>query len=235
MNLHDKINDLFSQKDIKNLVKNTLKNSSILKEAYVVQKNKFSLVTETLSEKTKKAHLELYSNYVEDLNKISSKIDALKNEDYGSNHSPAKTLKKDESFNLNASWLHELYFENCFDPNSEIVMNTLSFIKIQRDFGTFEKWQEDFMITALSAGNGWVVCGYNIFLNKYINTFITDHSTDVMMGMFPVIVIDMWQHAYFKDYLNDKKSYLTSQMQEINWDVVEERVQKAEKIAQVLK
>jgi superoxide dismutase len=49
-----------------------------------------------------------------------------------------------------------------------------------------------------------------------------------------VIVLDVWEHAY-RDYLNDKQSYIVSQMREINWNVVEERVKKAEQIAQVLK
>ena len=55
------------------------------------------------------------------------------------------------------------------------------------------------------------------------------------MGFYPIIVVDMWEHAYFRDYLTDKKSYLISQMKELNWTVIEERFKKAEAIAQVLK
>jgi superoxide dismutase len=56
-----------------------------------------------------------------------------------------------------------------------------------------------------------------------------------MLGLYPVIVIDMWEHAYSKDYLDDKRNYLISRMREIDWNVVEERVNKAERIAEVLK
>jgi superoxide dismutase len=55
-----------------------------------------------------------------------------------------------------------------------------------------------------------------------------------MLGFYPIVVLDMWEHAY-RDYYADKNSYIVSQMREINWNVVEERVNKAEQIAQVLK
>jgi Fe-Mn family superoxide dismutase len=91
------------------------------------------------------------------------------------------------------------------------------------------------MACALAAGNGWAVCGYHMFLKRYVNTVITCHSQDVLVGLYPLIVVDMHEHSYFRDYLSDKKSYLVSQMRELNWNVIEERFLKAEALNEVLK
>jgi Fe-Mn family superoxide dismutase len=79
------------------------------------------------------------------------------------------------------------------------------------------------------------VCGYHTFLKRYVNMVVSHHSGDVMLGVYPVIVVDMWEHARFKDYMTDKKSYLVAQMREFNWQVIEERFRRSESIAQALK
>ena len=231
--------------DLDLLLKNAVKSSILkqtsslpkehLEEAYVAEPKVFKQVSEFSTQKTKDSHQELYKGYVETLNKVSSQLDSVDRSAANSKHSNYRSLKLDETYNLNAVWLHELYFANAFDPHSEITMDSLSFMRLERDFGTFEDWQRDFMACALSSGNGWAVCGYNMFLQRYVNTFISHHSGDVMLGLYPIMVVDMWEHAYYRDYLSDKKSHLVARMRELNWNVIEERVNKAESIASVLK
>jgi len=230
--------------DVNSIIKNTFREQSkssdaslqqALDEAFVHEPKQFKQVTEFLSEKAKAAHIDLYKGYIESFNKVSAKLDSVNRSDANSRHADYRSLKLDEAYNLNGTWLHELHFSNGFDPHSEIVMDSLSYLRLQRDFGTFEDWQRDFIAAGLSAGNGWVVTGFNMFLKKYVNTIVSHHSGDIHMGLYPVIVVDMWEHAYFRDYLTDKKSYLIAQMKELNWTVVEERFKKAESIAQVLK
>lgn len=206
-----------------------------LNEAYVAEPKVFKQVSEFSTQKTKDAHTNLYKGYVETLNKVSAKLDSVDKSSADSKHSDYRSLKLDEVYNLNASWLHELYFANAFDPHSEITMDSMSYMRLERDFGTFEEWQQDFMACALSAGSGWAVCGYHMFLQRYVNTVVSHHSGDVMLGLYPVIVVDMWEHAYYRDYLTDKKSHLIARMREFDWNVIEERFNKAESIAQVLK
>jgi Fe-Mn family superoxide dismutase len=238
MSSHNKNN--LNYNDLDNLIHKTIVSSvkshkSSLNESYVAEQKPFKMVSELVSQKTKDAHLDLYKNYIESLNNVSAQLDTVDRKNANPRHSDFKSLKLDEAYNLNAVWLHELYFANCFDPNSEIVMDSQAFLKLQRDFGTFDDWQKDFMATALAAGNGWAVCGYHMFLRKYINIMISHHSGDVMLGFYPVIVVDMWEHAYARDYLNDKRSYLISQMKEFNWNIIESRFQKSEAIAQAVK
>jgi Fe-Mn family superoxide dismutase len=227
-------------KMIDSLLQNSVKESvstskQSLQEAYVAEPKPFKQVSELVSQKTKDMHVGLYKNYVESLNAISAKLDTADRSEANPRHSDFKSLKLDEAYNLNAVWLHELYFANCFDPHSEIVMDSQAYLRLQRDFGTFDAWQKDFMATAMSAGNGWAVCGYHTFLRRYVNMIVSQHSGDVMLGVFPVIVVDMWEHSYTRDYLSDKKSYLVSQMKEFNWDVIEERFKRAESIAQAVR
>lgn len=234
--------------DVEGIVKSSIRSSGVIveprsvatqrevfSEAYVHEPKQFKQVTEFVSQKTKNAHVELYKGYIESLNKTSAELDTADRTDANSRHSSYKSLKLDETYNLNAVWLHELYFSNCFDPNSEIAMDSMSFLRLQRDFGTFDDWQRDFMACALSAGNGWAVTGYHLFLRRYVNTFVSSHSGDVMLGLFPVVVVDMWEHAYARDYATDKKSYLVSQMKELNWNVIEDRFSRAERLAEVVK
>jgi len=230
--------------DVNSIIKNTLKSQKksdlgtemqALDEAFVHEPKQFKQVTEFLSEKAKAAHIELYKGYIESFNKISSKLDSVNRSETNSRHSDYRSLKLDEAYNLNGTWLHELHFANVFDPHSEIVMDSQAYLKLQRDFGTFEDWQRDFIAAGLSSGNGWVVTGFNMFLKRYVNTIVSHHSGDIHMGLYPVIVVDMWEHAYFRDYLTDKKSYLMAQMKELNWTVIEDRFKKSEAIAQVLK
>ena len=206
-----------------------------LNEAYVHEPKPFKQVSELVSQKTKNSHVELYKGYVESLNKISAELDAVDKTEVNSRHSKFRSLKLDEVFNLNAAWLHELYFANCFDPHSEIVMDSNSYLRIERDFGSFENWQRDFMACALSSQNGWAVMGYHMFLKKFINVMVDGHDGNIPVGFYPLIVVDMWEHAYYRDYLTDKKSYLISQMREFNWNIIEDRVKKVESIAQVLR
>ena len=68
-----------------------------------------------------------------------------------------------------------------------------------------------------------------------MNAVVDLHSIEVPIGCYPVIVMDVWQHAYYKDYLRDVKTYSATMMKELNWGVIEDRIKKAEKLAQVVK
>ena len=229
--------------DVEGIIKRSIRSQLVdakndtkqLSEAFVAEPKQFKQVSEFVSQKTKTSHVEKYKSYTESFNKVSAALDTAERSEVSGRHSDFRSLKLDETWNLNAMWLHELYFANCFDPHSELVMDSLAFLRLQRDWGTFDDWQRDFMACALSARNGWAVCGYHVFLKKYVNFMLDDHAGNVPVGLIPLIVVDMWEHAYYKDYLGDAKSYLVSQMRELNWNVIEDRFKKSESIAQVVK
>ena len=210
------------------------KTSNVISESYVTQAGKFNLQTELLSAKNKKAHQELLEGYVKELNNIAARIDGTDKSSANLNNSEFRSLKIDETYNHNAAFLHGMFFENISDLNSQITVDSLSYMRLARDFGTFDKWQEDFVACALSARNGWAVTFYNPNLKRYMNTIIDLHSSNVMIGMLPVVVMDCWEHSYYRDYLKDRKSYVFGMMKELNWSVIEKRFKQSEVIAKAL-
>lgn len=205
----------------------------ILTEAFVAQVKQFDLNTEKLSQKAKTAHIELYKNYVACFNKTSAELDGIPREDANATCSVFRDTKLAEQSNMAALYLHELYFANIAAPVSELAMDSLSYMRLSRDWGNFDSWQEDFIACAMSAQSGWAVCCFNTYLQAYVNIIIDGHDRNVPMGCVPVIVMDMWEHAYFHDYLKNKRQYLYNMMAQLNWDVIENRFVRAERIAQV--
>lgn len=200
-----------------------------LKEALILIPRSFLLKTEFLSSKAKQAHEMLYKDAVEAFNKVSSLLDAVNPEEAGANHSAFRSLKLDEQYNMNSVKLHEMYFTNISDTASQISVDSIPYMRLARDFGTFDRWQFDFRACALSSREGWAITYFDPFKNHYINCVIDGHSTGIPVGGIPIIVIDMWAHSYARDYMDDKKSYVNAMMKELNWNVVEARMAVAER------
>jgi Fe-Mn family superoxide dismutase len=229
---------MLTDAEIKKILSETLVSSPASRtvtESYNVEAKQSSLATERLSEANKRAHRELHENYVNSLNTISAQLDTVKRGESNANHSQFRSLKIDETYNLNGAYLHDLYFENISDLKSEITVDSLSFMRLQRDFGDFDAWQRDFIACCMASRCGWAVTGYSIYLGRYINVPIDLHSTHTPVGFMPVIVMDTWQHAYYRDYLNDVKSYTVAMMKELNWSVIDKRFKRVDAITQAIK
>ena len=223
-----------NEEQIKNLIKKDLGlNKNKLNESYVTQAKKYDLSTELLSAKSKSAHQAILEKYVDNLNAISAKLDSVSRDEANQNNSEFRSLKIDEIHSLNASILHAMFFENISDLKSIITMDSLAFMRLERDFGSFDIWQKDFIACALSARNGWAVLVYNEYIGRYMNIVIDQHSVNIPIGASIVLALDCWEHSYYRDYLNDRKSYIYAMMKEINWTVIETRIEKCEKIAKV--
>lgn len=217
--------------EIKNLIDQTLglKKEEKIEESYVARPKQYDIKTELLLQKTKQAHNELYQGYINSLNDVSAKLDTVSSDGVNSNSSDFRSLKHNEQFLLNAVYLHELYFSNIGDPFSEINMDSIAFMRLSRDFGSFDEWQQDLLNCCYSVSSGWALCGLNIYLKRYQNIIIDDHSSNVPVGFVPTLVIDLWEHAR-RDYMNDKKAYVYSMLKELNWQVIEKRFQKTDLI-----
>ena len=218
-------------KKIKDVIKQTLQ----LDEALVAQEKKFNLNTEFLSSANKENHIELYQNYIKEFNQISAELDTVNRGASDSNNSDYRNLKVSETYNMNAAYLHELYFANISDVHSKITNDSLAFMRLERDFGSFDNWQKDFIACCLASQCGWAITYLNTYTQSYMNCSIDLHSVNVPFGSYPVIVMDVWQHAYYKDYLKDVKTYTIAMMKQLNWKRIEKRFQKADKILNVVK
>lgn len=200
-----------------------------LKEGFTLIPQSFPLKTEKLSDATKQAHDKLYKGYVEAFNKLTTGLVAAEKKDVKSTTSAYRSLKTDETYNFNGVKLHELYFKNISDMDSEIRVDSLPYMRLSRDWGTFEAWQEDFIAACMAARNGWGLTVYEPYRKVYMNVTVDSHDKYIPLGCIPVVVMDMWEHAYFRDYGVDKKLYLFSMMKELHWDMIEARMQICEK------
>ena len=224
-----------TKKNLAHEVKRAINESlrGVIEEAYVTEPKKFDLRTEFLSDAAKKAMYAEFASFVAALNRISAELDGADREDANNKSSDFRSLKIDESHNMNASFLRALFFENIDDLDSKITMDTLAFLRLERDFGTFDEWQKDFIACCMSSRDGYAVTGYSLFLKRYMNFVIDNESKNVPIGVLPVIVIDVNAGAYTRDYLGDRKSYVMAMMKELDWGRIEKRFKRAEKTAKV--
>jgi len=208
----------------------TVQQKRSLNEASIVIPKTFVLKTELLSSVVKQVHVKIYKAAVDAYNSVSSKLDSLSRDDAGkTGDSQFRRLKMDETLNLNAIKLHELSFANISDVHSEIRVDSLPYMRFSRDWGTFENWQFDFRACGLASNEGWVVCCYDLYKQKYVNSIVEGDTVGIPFGCLPVLVLDTHHHAWFRDYPGEKINYLNAMMKELNWSVIEARMSVVEK------
>ena len=169
------------------------------------------------------AHLRLYNGYVNTINKIDDILyhgDAQR-EQSNSTFSYYRELKRGETFALDGVILHELYFSNI----GGLVKEPNQFVNevISRDFGGFEKWQEDFIATA-KASRGWAILCFDQRSQIFRDISLDAHDVGNITYSAPILVIDMYEHAYFLQYADNKVEYINNFMKNINWEVVASRL-----------
>jgi Fe-Mn family superoxide dismutase len=209
--------------------------NSQLGEAYVAQPKQFDGFRPTkLVDADVSQHFELYKQYVGKFNEISATLDSV------DRSSPSQVgqygrLKRDEVYTLNSVYLHELFFRNIGKAKSQVYTDSRAFMRLNAAFGTFKKWQDDFIASALSAREGWVMSVGHTFLRNYVNVVVDDNASNVPLGSIPVIVVDMHTHSFAATFGNDRRAYVMSIMAELDWDVIEERVERVDRMFEVLK
>lgn len=228
--------DDFLTEAAKQVIKDTLDvKDKTLNESFMSQPKQFNIKTDFLSPGNVQNHIELYQGYIENFNKTSAQLDSTDRSEVNSNNSQFRSFKIDETYNMNGAYLHELYFANIGDAQSRITADSLAYMRLNRDFGSFDDWQRDFIACGMASRCGWVVTYLNMFTQSYMNCAIDLHSEHVPVGMYPIIVMDVWQHAYYRDYLKDVNSYMSAMMKQLRWSVIEKRFEKADKILNIVR
>ena len=74
-----------------------------------------------------------------------------------------------------------------------------------------------------------------MYTQSMMNCVVDFHAQNVPVGMYPIVVMDLWQHAYYKDYLKDSKTYVNAMMKQLRWSAIEKRIEKADNILKVLR
>lgn len=175
-----------------------------------------------LSEKQLSEHHDvLYAGYVKKYNEIAEKISKVDTSTANATYSDLRELFVEKSFALNGVKLHETYFDNMTDKTSECSGKIKELI--EKHWGSFEKWAEEFSALGIAA-RGWVVLAFDYQLGSLENYIFDAHNQGGIVDTELVLVMDVYEHAYFVDYATARKDYITAFMKVIDWDVVNSKV-----------
>jgi Fe-Mn family superoxide dismutase len=167
-----------------------------------------------LSERILISHYE--NNYGGAVKRLNSIADQLASLDY--ERTPGfviNGLKREELIATNSMVLHEVYFAGLGEPNEPGVDLSDA---IARDFGSMARWRSEFaaMGRAQAGGSGWVILTYSPRDGRLVNAWAADHTTTVAGGV-PILVLDMYEHAYHMDFGAKATDYVSASMNVINW------------------
>lgn len=177
-----------------------------------------------LSEKQLKEHHDvLYAGYVKKIDEIEEKLKKVDLASAGATYSDLRELKLEETFALNGVKLHEGYFDNMVKGGDTPAGKILEMI--ERDFGSYENWEKEFKALGLAA-RGWVVLGYDLDEKKLKNILCDSHNQGGVWNMISLLIMDVYEHAYFIDYATGRKAYLEAFFKNIDWRSVDKLMSK---------
>lgn len=161
-------------------------------------------------------HDKHYASYIKGRNKIE---EALAKGEF----SCMRELMKNLTHNASGQYLHEIYFDCLGGGGGEPSGALLE--KINKDFGSFEKWKKEFLAAA-GVARGWVLLCFDWSDMKLHNYAVDFHDEGAVWGSSPILALDMWEHAYYLDYGPDKMKYIEAFFNNLNWKAAEERLAK---------
>ncbi len=166
-------------------------------------------------------HKELYQGYVNKRNEITERLQDADRSPANKSYSSFRALKTAETFAMNGDILHRLYFQNMGSTGKKIGPKTEEYII--KNFGSVGAFKEDLFATA-KAARGWAVTAFTPDDGR-INNFLFDtHNQKVPALAIPILVLDVYEHAYMIDFGIKVVSYLDVFWDNINWDVIEQRM-----------
>lgn len=165
----------------------------------------------------------LYKGYVAKLNEIRANLETVDYSKANQTYSDLRGLKTEEIFALNGAKLHEWYFDNLGGKGGRPGGRILELI--ERDFGSYEKWETEFKSIGLAV-RGWVVLAYDLDDGKLHNYGQDAHNVGVPWGAYPLLILDVYEHAYGIDYGVKRAPYLDAFMRNVDWSEVNERLAK---------
>ena len=174
------------------------------------------------TDKALSMHFTLYQGYVKTTNAFLEKLEALRSEGRQSSLDFAE-FKRRLIWDFDGMRLHELYFENLGGHGTKLIASSSLYKQIVADFGSFANWETDFKATGAMRGIGWVILYKDPQSGRLINTWIAEHDHGHVAGGQPLLIMDVWEHAYLLDYGLNRKGYIDAFYNNINWPVVEER------------
>jgi Fe-Mn family superoxide dismutase len=181
-----------------------------------------------ISDQTLEMHFKLYEGYVKETNNLNKKIsEFLADGKVDQEEMPLYSeLKRRLGFEFNGMVLHEYYFDNLTKSGGPDPARDSAFLKAaESSFGSYEIWKADFVGVGKMRGVGWAMCYEQPDTGRLSNHWISLHQIGEVAGFNPVLVMDVWEHAYLLDYKPaDRPKYIEAFFSNIDWVTVEGRL-----------
>ncbi len=181
-----------------------------------------------ISDKTLEMHFGLYAGYVKETNRLNEKISVfIKDGHVDQEEMPVYSeLNRRLGFEYNGMVLHEYYFENMKKGGSGDPGGRSAFFSAaEKSYGDYEIWKADFMGIGKMRGVGWAICYQDPTNGRLSNHWVSLHQTGNVAGFEPVLVMDVWEHAFLLDYKPAERSkYIEAFFSNIDWNAVEKRL-----------
>ncbi len=171
-------------------------------------------------------HFKLYQGYVSNTNKLLDTLMQMVKE--GKTGTPEfAELKRRFGWEFNGMRLHELYFGNMSKTKKTLPESSPLYQKIVDVFGSGQVCEQAFVATGSMRGIGWVIMNYDPESKKLFHTWINEHDVGHLTGCVPLLIMDVFEHAFMLDYGLNRAEYIKAFINAIDWDVVEKRFEAA--------
>ena len=182
-----------------------------------------------ISDKTLEMHFKLYEGYVTNTNTLTEKIAAILSDGrVDQEEMPAYSeLTRRLGFEYNGMVLHEYYFGNMRrQGGGDAPKGSQYRSAVEKSFPSYDIWKADFVGVGKMRGVGWAIAYLDPTNGTISNHWIELHETGNVAGFVPLLVMDVWEHAFLLDYKPaDRPKYIDAFLSNVDWDAVERRVQ----------
>lgn len=167
-------------------------------------------------------HFTLYQGYVTNTNKLLDALARLERE--GKADWPEfSELKRRFGWEFDGMRVHEFYFGNLGGRGDLSQAGELRQV-LEAQFGSYEAWEKDFRATGMIRGIGWVILYQDTATGRLLNFWIGEHDTGHPAGCTPILVMDVWEHAYMLDYGTKRAGYIDAFFRNIDWAAARKRL-----------
>lgn len=183
-----------------------------------------------ISDQTLEMHFGLYKGYVNNTNLLTEQLCDLFEKGQASGTNPAYAeITRRLGFEYSGMILHEYYFENMKKDGTGLPSaSSKAAAAINGCFGSLDNWLKDFKAVGGMRGVGWAILYHDPATGRVTNQWVTLHQDGVPVSFKPLLVMDVWEHAFLLDYKPaERGKYIESFFQNIDWDAVERRVLEA--------
>ena len=167
-------------------------------------------------------HVALYRGYVTHTNQALDALSEMAASGRGSSYESGE-IKRRLGWEWNGMRLHELYFDNLGGSESAEEDERLSRLIIG-SFGSHDAWERDFKAVGSMRGVGWAILYHDRPTDRLLNVWIDEHDTGHLSGAAPLLVMDVFEHAFMIDYGLKRGDYIEAFFRNIRWRLVGARL-----------